>query len=64
MAAIIGLMLPLAAIPQNAVTQGATTANLAELAAVALVGLLWIAAFLSLWTGWRYMVAAVGSRKG
>ncbi|MGB2178143.1 MAG: CDP-alcohol phosphatidyltransferase family protein [Hyphomonas sp.] len=58
MAAIIGLMLPLAAIPQSAVTQGATTGNLAELTAVALVGLLWIAAGLSLLTGWRYMVAA------
>ena len=58
MAAIIGLMLPLAAIPQSAVTQGGTTGNLAELTAVALVGLLWIAAGLSLLTGWRYMVAA------
>jgi cardiolipin synthase len=58
MAAIIGLMLPLAAIPQSAVTQGATTGNLAELTAVVLVGLLWIAAGLSLLTGWRYMVAA------
>ncbi|MAB11915.1 CDP-alcohol phosphatidyltransferase family protein [Hyphomonas sp.] len=58
MAAIIGLMLPLAAIPQSAVTQGGTTGNLAELTAVVLVGLLWIAAGLSLLTGWRYMVAA------
>jgi cardiolipin synthase len=58
MAAIIGLMLPLAAIPQSAVTQGGTTGNLAELTTVVLVGLLWIAAGLSLLTGWRYMVAA------
>jgi CDP-diacylglycerol--glycerol-3-phosphate 3-phosphatidyltransferase len=61
MAAIIGLMLPLAAIPQNAVSQGATIAGLAELAAVGLVGLLWIAAALSLLTGWRYMLAAIRS---
>lgn len=64
MAAIIGLMLPLAAIPQSAVTQDATGGHLAEVAAVLLVGLLWIAAGLSLLTGWRYMVAARRSRKG
>ncbi|MEZ6002500.1 CDP-alcohol phosphatidyltransferase family protein [Hyphomonas sp.] len=64
MAAIIGLMLPLATIPQDAVSQGAATGGLAELAAVGLVALLWIAAALSLLTGWRYMVAAVRSRKG
>jgi len=64
MAAIIGLMLPLALIPQDAVSQGAVTNNLAELAAVALVGMLWIAALLSLWTGWRYMIAAARSTRG
>ena len=63
MAAIIGLMLPLAAIPQETVTQGTATNNLAELAAVGLVGLLWVAAALSLLTGWRYMVAAARSGK-
>jgi CDP-diacylglycerol--glycerol-3-phosphate 3-phosphatidyltransferase len=63
MAAIIGLMLPLAAIPQETVTQGPATNNLAELAAVGLVGLLWVAAALSLLTGWRYMVAAARSGK-
>ena len=63
MAAIIGLMLPLAAIPQSAVTQGGATNTLAELAAVGLVGLLWVAAALSLLTGWRYMVAAARSGK-
>ena len=58
MAAIIGLLLPLAAIPQTAVSQGAAVNNLAELGAAMLVALLWIAAALSLLTGWRYMVAA------
>ncbi|MEZ5997590.1 MAG: CDP-alcohol phosphatidyltransferase family protein [Hyphomonas sp.] len=58
MAAIIGLMLPLAVIPQTAVSQDAAQAGMAELLAVLLVGLLWVAAILSVWTAWRYMKAA------
>ncbi|MEZ5946993.1 MAG: CDP-alcohol phosphatidyltransferase family protein [Hyphomonas sp.] len=61
MAAIIGLMLPLAVIPQTAVSQHAAQTNMAELLAVLLVGMLWIAAILSVWTGWRYMKAAARS---
>ena len=63
MAAIIGLMLPLALTPQAAVSQGGANSMMATLAVIALVGLLWIAAALSLWTGWRYMLAAARSTK-
>ena len=62
MAAIIGLMLPLALMPQAAASQAATVSILASLAPLALVALLWIAAALSLLTGWRYMVAAARSK--
>lgn len=63
MAAIIGLMLPLALVPQEVVSQEATSTVLAMIVPVALVALLWIAAALSLWTGWRYMVAAAGGSR-
>ena len=58
MAAIIGLMLPLALMPQAAVSQQEASSLVAGLVVTGLVGLLWIAASLSLLTGWRYMVAA------
>ena len=61
MAAIIGLMLPLALMPQAAVSQEAAGHGLASLTVIALVALLWIAAALSLLTGWRYMAAAARS---
>lgn len=64
MAAIIGLMLPLALMPQAAASQHQAGSLTATLVVVGLVGMLWIAAILSLLTGWRYMVAAVSSRKG
>lgn len=64
MAAIIGLMLPLALMPQAAASQHQAGSLTATLVVVGLVGMLWIAALLSLLTGWRYMVAAVRSRKG
>jgi CDP-diacylglycerol--glycerol-3-phosphate 3-phosphatidyltransferase len=57
MAAIIGLMLPLAFVPQETGSQDAV-GKVAILGAIALVGMLWIAAGLSLLTGWRYMMAA------
>ena len=57
MAAIIGLLLPFAVVPQEAVSQEAV-GKAAILGMIALVGLLWIAAALSLLTGWRYMMAA------
>jgi CDP-diacylglycerol--glycerol-3-phosphate 3-phosphatidyltransferase len=61
MAAIIGLLVPLALIPQVAVSQERTMSAAAFLVPLALVAMLWIAAALSLWTGWRYMVAAARS---
>ena len=61
MAAIIGLLVPLALIPQVAVSQARTMSAAAFLVPLALVAMLWIAAALSLWTGWRYMVAAARS---
>ena len=64
MAAIIGLMLPLALVPQAAVSQKGAGSLMAGLVVTGLVGLLWIAAILSLLTGWRYMVAAGRSTKG
>ena len=64
MAAIIGLMLPLALMPQAAATQHTAGSAAAMLTVTALVGLLWIAAVLSLLTGWRYMRAAARSMKG
>ena len=62
MAAIIGLMLPLALMPQAAASQQQAGSLTATFIVTGLVGLLWIAAALSLLTGWRYMVAAVRSR--
>ena len=64
MAAIIGLMLPLALMPQAAATQHTAGSGMAVLVVTGLVGLLWIAAALSLLTGWRYMRAAARSLKG
>ena len=64
MAAIIGLMLPLALMPQAAATQHTAGTGMAVLVVTGLVGLLWIAAALSLLTGWRYMRAAARSVKG
>ena len=59
MAAIIGLLLPFAVIPHEVVSQNNASSSQVVLGVIALIGLLWIAAALSLWTGWRYMVAAV-----
>ena len=64
MAAIIGLMLPLALLPQEVATQHAAGSLMADLVMFGLVGLLWTAAFLSLLTGWRYMAAAARGSKG
>jgi len=64
MAAIIGLMLPLALTPQAAAMQHTAGSGMAVLVVTGLVGLLWIAAALSLLTGWRYMQAAARSLKG
>jgi CDP-diacylglycerol--glycerol-3-phosphate 3-phosphatidyltransferase len=61
MAAIIGLLVPMALIPHLAVSQGSAMTAMATLLPLALVGMLWIAAALSLWTGWRYMLAAARS---
>lgn len=59
MAAIIGLMLPLAIMRGDAVSVAASPSSLLDIIIlVALVGLLWVAAFLSLATGWQYMKAA------
>ena len=63
MAAIIGLMLPLAVMPQDAVSQNGAQGVLAGFTAFLLVALLWIAAGLSVWTGWRYMKAAAQSAR-
>ncbi|KCZ90731.1 CDP-alcohol phosphatidyltransferase family protein [Hyphomonas johnsonii] len=59
MVAIIGLMLPLALSPVDlAPDVGGTTPLAFQLGAGLLVGLLWVAAALSLLTGWRYVRAA------
>ncbi|MCA8902425.1 MAG: CDP-alcohol phosphatidyltransferase family protein [Hyphomonas sp.] len=62
MAAIIGFMLPLAIIPQEAVSQRGAQGGMAALTVFLLVALLWVAGFLSVWTGWRYMKAAARSK--
>lgn len=59
MVAIIGLLLPFAVVPQDAVSQTNAGSSPVVLGVFLLVGLLWVAAALSLWTGWRYMLAAV-----
>ena len=59
MAAIIGLMLPLAVLRPDAGGEVSTgTSVLAIVATVAVVGLLWTAAVLSWWTAGQYMRAA------
>lgn len=58
MAAIIGLLFPLAVMPQAVMTQNTAAGPLAILTVTALLGLLWIAAALSLLTGWHYIRAA------
>lgn len=59
MAAIIGLMLPLAVLRPDAGGEVSTgTSVLATVATVAVVGLLWTAAVLSWWTAGQYMRAA------
>ena len=59
MAAIIGLMLPLAFAPADlAVDAGGTTPLVFRVGSLLLVGMLWMAAALSLLTGWRYIRAA------
>jgi len=61
MAAIIGLLVPLALTPSAVASQGSAMSVVALLVPLALVGMLWVAAALSLWTGWRYMLAAARS---
>ena len=59
MAAIIGLMLPLAFAPADLAADAAgSTPLLFSVGAFLLVGMLWVAAALSLLTGWRYIRAA------
>lgn len=58
MAAIIGLMLPLAFAPADlAVDASGTTPLVFRVGSLLLVGMLWMAAALSLLTGWRYIRA-------
>lgn len=59
MVAIIGLLLPFALVPPDVVSQTNATSSKVVLGVFLLVGLLWVAAALSLLTGWRYMLAAV-----
>lgn len=62
MAAIIGLMLPLAFAPADLAGDATgSTPLLFTVGAALLVGMLWVAAALSLLTGWRYIRAARGS---
>ena len=59
MVAIIGLMLPLAFAPADlAADAGGTTPLVFRIGSLLLVGMLWMAAALSLLTGWRYIRAA------
>lgn len=59
MAAIIGLMLPLAFAPTDlTVDAGSTIPLVFRVGSLLLVGMLWMAAALSLLTGWRYIRAA------
>jgi CDP-diacylglycerol--glycerol-3-phosphate 3-phosphatidyltransferase len=61
MAAIIGLMLPLAFAPADIAADAAgSTPLLFSVGTFLLVGMLWMAAALSLLTGWRYIRAARG----
>ncbi|WP_340694063.1 CDP-alcohol phosphatidyltransferase family protein [Hyphomonas sp.] len=58
MAAIIGLMLPLAFAPADlAVDASGSTPLVFRVGSLLLVGMLWMAAALSLLTGWRYIRA-------